>query len=155
MFLNFGFYLILLLVKNILKERKISIPFVPYIFTYTNGQFKAGSVKGCNLKYLLFVIVNFGFLLICIFKWCAFFQWVSSLFFSAKSTRVDATQEMLALGASNLFGSFFQSMPVTASFGRTAVSAASGVKTTLNGLVRSIKKRSIYPWTTWSQKGLT
>jgi len=62
---------------------------------------------------------------------------ISSIPFSAKSGMVDASQEMVALGAANLFGSFFQSMPVSASFGRTAVNAASGVRTTLGGLVSS------------------
>ena len=40
------------------------------------------------------------------------------IFFVAKSSSIDATQEMLAVGASNILGSFFGSMPVTASFGR-------------------------------------
>lgn len=55
--------------------------------------------------------------------------------FSAKGRTVDATQEMLALGLCNLFGSFFQSMPVTGSMTRTAVNNASGVRTTLGGIV--------------------
>lgn len=51
---------------------------------------------------------------------------------------MDATQEMLALGLCNIFGSFFQSMPVTGSFTRTAVNNASGVQTTLGGIVTGI-----------------
>ena len=47
---------------------------------------------------------------------------------------VDASQEMVALGFSNLLGSFVQSMPTTGSFSRTAVNSASGVKTPLGGL---------------------
>jgi len=54
---------------------------------------------------------------------------------SAKVPTVDATQEMVALGISNIAGSFFLSMPVNASFGRSAVNSASGVKSTLGGLV--------------------
>lgn len=42
---------------------------------------------------------------------------------------------MLALGMCNLVGSFFQSMPVTGSMTRTAVNNASGVRTTLGGIV--------------------
>lgn len=42
---------------------------------------------------------------------------------------------MLALGLCNLSGSFIRSMPVTGSFTRTAVNNASGVRTTLGGLV--------------------
>lgn len=47
---------------------------------------------------------------------------------------VDASQEMIALGLCNLFGSFVQSMPTTGSFSRTAVNSASGVKTPLGGI---------------------
>jgi MFS superfamily sulfate permease-like transporter len=50
---------------------------------------------------------------------------------SAQGKLVDATQEFIALGMSNLLGSFFHSMPVAASFGRTAVNSASSAKTTL------------------------
>jgi len=55
---------------------------------------------------------------------------------TADSPIVDATQEMLAVGASNLLGSFFLSIPVVSSFSRSAVNKASGVKTTLGGIVR-------------------
>ena len=54
--------------------------------------------------------------------------------FAAKGKPVDASQEMLALGFCNLAGSFVQSMPVTGSFSRTAVNAASGVRTAMGGL---------------------
>lgn len=47
---------------------------------------------------------------------------------------MDASQEMIALGVCNFLGSFVGSMPVTGSFSRTAVNAASGVKTTLSGV---------------------
>jgi len=47
---------------------------------------------------------------------------------------VDASQEMIALGMCNIFGSFVQSMPTTGSFSRTAVNSASGVKTSLGGI---------------------
>lgn len=45
---------------------------------------------------------------------------------------------MLALGMCNLFGSFFQSMPVTGSITRTAVNNASGVCTTLSGIAKGV-----------------
>jgi len=47
---------------------------------------------------------------------------------------VDASQEMVALGVCNMFGSFVQSMPTTGSFSRTAVNSASNVKTPLGGI---------------------
>lgn len=54
---------------------------------------------------------------------------------TAKGKALDATQEMIALGCCNIFGSFCRSMPVTGSFTRTAVNNASGVKTPLGGLI--------------------
>lgn len=59
-------------------------------------------------------------------------------FFAAKGKTLDATQEMLALGACNILGSCFKSMPVTGSFTRTAVNNASGVRTTLGGTVTGV-----------------
>ncbi|XP_050454743.1 sodium-independent sulfate anion transporter-like isoform X2 [Cataglyphis hispanica] len=51
-----------------------------------------------------------------------------------KGKPLDVTQEMIALGVCNIFGSFVRSMPVTGSFTRTAVNHASGVKTPLGGI---------------------
>lgn len=47
---------------------------------------------------------------------------------------IDANQELVALGSSNMVGSFFQAYPVTASFSRSAISGESGVKTNLGAL---------------------
>jgi len=49
-------------------------------------------------------------------------------------TSVNATQEMLALGLSNIVGSFVSSLPTTGAFTRSAVSSASGVQTPMAGL---------------------
>lgn len=46
-----------------------------------------------------------------------------------KST--DATQEIIALGIGNIAGSFVGAMPISASFGRSAVQSSSGVRTTM------------------------
>uniref|UniRef100_A0AAR5Q2C7 STAS domain-containing protein n=1 Tax=Dendroctonus ponderosae TaxID=77166 RepID=A0AAR5Q2C7_DENPD len=51
---------------------------------------------------------------------------------------VDASQEMIAVGLSNIAGSFFGSFPVNASFSRAAVSSASGVRTPLSGIYTGI-----------------
>ncbi|WP_394747156.1 SulP family inorganic anion transporter [Spongiimicrobium salis] len=48
---------------------------------------------------------------------------------------IDANQELVALGASNMLGSFFQSYPVTASFSRSAINGESGAKTPLATLL--------------------
>ncbi|WP_411031203.1 SulP family inorganic anion transporter [Spongiimicrobium sp. 3-5] len=48
---------------------------------------------------------------------------------------IDANQELVALGTSNMIGSFFQSYPVTASFSRSAINNDSGAKTTIASLL--------------------
>ncbi|KZS20140.1 Sodium-independent sulfate anion transporter [Daphnia magna] len=52
----------------------------------------------------------------------------------AKGKRVDASQEMIAIGTSNILGSFASSFPITGSFSRTSVNASSGVRTPFGGL---------------------
>lgn len=47
---------------------------------------------------------------------------------------IDANQELVALGSSNMIGSFFQSYPVTASFSRSAISNSSGVRSNFASL---------------------
>jgi SulP family sulfate permease len=49
---------------------------------------------------------------------------------SGKET-VDANQELVALGSSNLIASFFQSYPIAASFSRSAINQESSAKTNL------------------------
>nr|XP_018916470.1 PREDICTED: sodium-independent sulfate anion transporter-like isoform X1 [Bemisia tabaci] len=56
----------------------------------------------------------------------------------AKGKSIDATQEMIAVGLSNILGSFFLSLPTTGSFTRTAVNNASGVCTPLGGLFTGV-----------------
>jgi solute carrier family 26 (sodium-independent sulfate anion transporter), member 11 len=52
--------------------------------------------------------------------------------------RVDATQEMIALGICSIVGSFFKSLPTTGSFTRTALNYASGVQTPAGGVTKSL-----------------
>jgi sodium-independent sulfate anion transporter 11 len=47
---------------------------------------------------------------------------------------MDASQEMICIGLTNIFGSFFSSMPVTGSFSRSTVNAASGAESPLGGV---------------------
>lgn len=47
----------------------------------------------------------------------------------SKEDRIDANQELVALGTSNIIGSFFHAYPVTASFSRSAISNDTGGKT--------------------------
>ncbi|XP_076243672.1 sodium-independent sulfate anion transporter [Calliopsis andreniformis] len=52
----------------------------------------------------------------------------------ATGSAVNATQEMLALGLCNIFGSFLSSMPTAGAFTRSAVISASGVRTPMAGV---------------------
>ncbi|XP_072795883.1 sodium-independent sulfate anion transporter isoform X1 [Vicugna pacos] len=60
---------------------------------------------------------------------------VAKSFASQNNYRVDANQELLAIGLTNILGSIFSSFPVTGSFGRTALNAQSGVCTPAGGLM--------------------
>lgn len=48
---------------------------------------------------------------------------------------IDQSQELFYIGITNLIGSFFQAMPITGGFSRTAVNSESGVKSPLSGLI--------------------
>ena len=52
--------------------------------------------------------------------------------------KVDANKELIALGISNITGSFFQTYPATAGFARTAVNDQSGAKTPLSSLFAAL-----------------
>ncbi|MEO0339051.1 MAG: solute carrier family 26 protein [Bacteroidota bacterium] len=52
-----------------------------------------------------------------------------------KNYKVDANQELIALGLANLGGSFLQSYPVTGGFSRTAVNDQSGAKTGMASII--------------------
>jgi len=53
----------------------------------------------------------------------------------SRNYTIDPNQELIALGASNAVGSFFQSFPGTGSFSRSAVTYQNGGKTNLSGLI--------------------
>uniref|UniRef100_A0A8C4R0E4 Solute carrier family 26 member 11 n=2 Tax=Eptatretus burgeri TaxID=7764 RepID=A0A8C4R0E4_EPTBU len=51
---------------------------------------------------------------------------------------VDPSQELIAIGTTNIFGSFLSAFPVTGSFTRTAVNSQSGVCTPAGGLITGV-----------------
>ena len=51
---------------------------------------------------------------------------------------MDASQEIVALGMCQFIGSFVGSLPITASFGRSAINSASGVQTPFGGCVTGL-----------------
>jgi SulP family sulfate permease len=55
-----------------------------------------------------------------------------------KDYTVEANQELVALGLSNMAGSFFQSFPVTGGFSRTAVNDQAGAKTTMASIISAL-----------------
>lgn len=52
-----------------------------------------------------------------------------------KNYEIDPNQELVALGAANIFGSFFQAYPTTGGFSRTAVNNQAGAKTGMAAFV--------------------
>ncbi|NNE78114.1 MAG: STAS domain-containing protein, partial [Pricia sp.] len=52
--------------------------------------------------------------------------------------QVDSNQELIALGTSNIMGSFFQSYPTTGGFSRTAVNDQAGAKTGIAPMISAL-----------------
>lgn len=55
-----------------------------------------------------------------------------------KSYRVDANQELLALGMSKIGGAFFQAFPTTGSFTRSAVNDEAGARTGMSSILATV-----------------
>lgn len=55
-----------------------------------------------------------------------------------KNYKVDANQELIALGVANIGGSFFQSYPTTGGFSRTAVNDQAGAKTGMASIISAV-----------------
>lgn len=63
---------------------------------------------------------------------------IAKAFASQNDYRINANQELLAIGLTNIMGSFVSAYPVTGSFGRTAVNSQTGVCTPAGGIVTSV-----------------
>ncbi|XP_049575817.1 sodium-independent sulfate anion transporter isoform X2 [Syngnathus scovelli] len=63
---------------------------------------------------------------------------IAKAFARQNNYRIDANQELLAIGMTNIMGSFVSAYPVTGSFGRTAVNSQTGVCTPAGGIVTSV-----------------
>lgn len=63
---------------------------------------------------------------------------IAKAFGSKNNYRINANQELFAIGLTNIMGSFVSAYPVTGSFGRTAVNSQSGVCTPAGGVVTSV-----------------
>ncbi|KAL0818550.1 hypothetical protein ABMA28_008989 [Loxostege sticticalis] len=70
-----------------------------------------------------------------------------SLIFAAKEKyEVDANQELLALGASNMFGSFFTCAPMCASLSRSYIQYQAGAKTGITSVVSALLILCVLLW---------
>lgn len=63
---------------------------------------------------------------------------VAKAFARKNRYEIDADRELIALGAANIAGGFFQGFPVTGGFSRTAVNAQAGAKTTVASIVTAL-----------------
>lgn len=63
---------------------------------------------------------------------------IAKAFGSKNNYRIDANQELFAIGLTNIMGSFVSAYPVTGSFGRTAVNSQTGVCSPAGGIVTSV-----------------
>uniref|UniRef100_A0A8D2ZWE5 Sodium-independent sulfate anion transporter n=1 Tax=Scophthalmus maximus TaxID=52904 RepID=A0A8D2ZWE5_SCOMX len=63
---------------------------------------------------------------------------IAKAFGNQNDYRIDANQELLAIGVTNIMGSFVSAYPVTGSFGRTAVNSQTGVCSPAGGIITSV-----------------
>ena len=63
---------------------------------------------------------------------------ISKSFGRVNNYTIDPSQEMVAIGVTNLLGPFLGAYPATGSFSRTAISSKAGVRTPLQGLVTAV-----------------
>lgn len=60
---------------------------------------------------------------------------LGKVFASKHNYSVDANREMIAIGSSNVLGSFFRSMPISGSFSRSAVNEKAGARTPISNII--------------------
>lgn len=63
---------------------------------------------------------------------------ISKSFGRVNNYTIDPSQEMVAIGMTNIFGPFFGAYPSTGSFSRTAIKSKAGVRTPAAGIVTGI-----------------
>lgn len=63
---------------------------------------------------------------------------ISKSFGRVNNYAINPSQELLAIGITNLFGPFFGAYPATGSFSRTAIKSKAGVRTPLAGVITAL-----------------
>ncbi|CAH1101026.1 unnamed protein product [Psylliodes chrysocephalus] len=71
---------------------------------------------------------------------------MAMVFAQKNNYEVDPNQELLAMGASNIFGSFFSSMPVSASLTRSMLASAIGGKTQIVAVIGCVLLVFVLLW---------
>lgn len=65
-------------------------------------------------------------------------QAISKSFGRINNYQINPSQELIAIGVTNIFGPFFGAYPATGSFSRTAIKSKSGVRTPFAGVVTGV-----------------
>jgi sodium-independent sulfate anion transporter 11 len=60
---------------------------------------------------------------------------ISKSFGRVNNYVINPSQELIAIGVTNIFGPFFGAYPATGSFSRTAIKSKAGVRTPIAGLI--------------------
>jgi len=63
---------------------------------------------------------------------------ISKSFGRINGYQINPSQELIAIGITNIFGPFFGAYPATGSFSRTAIKAKAGVRTPLAGVITAV-----------------
>lgn len=63
---------------------------------------------------------------------------ISKSFGRINNYTINPSQELIAIGITNVFGAFFGAYPATGSFSRTAIKSKAGVRTPLAGVITGI-----------------
>ncbi len=113
-----------------------NLPSIRYIGTIPSGlpQFNASFLFQSELT--LFILPN-----ALLIAWIGFMESIAVakvLEEKNKNGLLQANQELIALGLSNLIGSFFGSIPVNGGFSRSAVNDQAGAKTPLAGVISAL-----------------
>jgi len=74
-------------------------------------------------------------LIICLISFIESLSIAKTIETEKKTNDLDANQELLALGAAKVVGSFFQAFPNTGSFARSAINNESGAKTGMSSII--------------------
>ncbi|ODM98243.1 Sodium-independent sulfate anion transporter [Orchesella cincta] len=118
-------------------------------FTFNDGSILGGSSNGTMTYWETWKELGTGPLTIALIS---ILQNVAIAKAFGSGQTIDATQEMITLGISHIFGSFFSSMPTAGSFSRSAINEGSGVRSPIGGVFTALLVMFALSFlTTWFQ----